>query len=143
MPRSARLAAVTAFLAAAGLAEGPVSAQERLDIAFPPGATGTTIEGTVRGHDYIDHVLTVRGGKTLRASIEVTGTNGHGSVYFNILPAGQDYGGLYTGHMDDDGRAEVTIPADGDWAIRVYLMGNDRDTGRMVDFALDVSAPPA
>ena len=40
--------------------------------------------------------------------------------------------------MDDDNRAEITVPSDGDWAIRVYLMGNDRDTGKTVGYSINV-----
>lgn len=118
-------------------------AQERVDIRFKPGATSTTINGTVRGDEYIDYVVNARGGQTMVVSLAVTGTNGHGSAYFNILPAGQDYGGPYTGSSDDDRRAEITVPHDGDWAIRVYLMGNDRDTGKTVGYSIDVYIAPS
>lgn len=67
-----------------------------------------------------------------------TGRNGKGAAYFNILPAGKDFGGLYTGQNELGKSAAVTLPEDGAWAIRVYRMGNDRDTGRTVDFSTDV-----
>ena len=120
----------------------PVFAQERVDIRFNPGATSTTINGAVRGNEYIDYVLGARRGQTLVVSLAVTGTNGNGSAYFNILPAGQDYGGPYIGSTDDDRRAEITVPYDGDWAIRVYLMGNDRDTDKTVGYSIDVYIAP-
>ncbi|MDU8911660.1 SH3 domain-containing protein [Aestuariicoccus sp. MJ-SS9] len=75
------------------------------------------------------------------ASLAVTGTNGNGSIYFNILPGGQDYPALFNGSMDGQ-RAEVTLPSSGDWAIRVYLMGNDRDAGKTVGFSIDVYIAP-
>jgi hypothetical protein len=118
-------------------------AQDRVDIRFKPGATSTTINGTIRGAEYIDYVLNARGGQKMVVSLTVTGTNGHGSAYFNILPAGKDYGGPYTGSSDDDRRAEITIPSDGDWAIRVYLMGNDRDTDKTVGYSIDVYIAPS
>jgi hypothetical protein len=121
----------------------PALAQERVDIRFKPGATSTTINGTVRGDEYIDYVVNARGGQKVVVSLAVTGTNGHGSAFFNILPAGQDYGGPYTGSSDDDRRAEITVPHDGDWAIRVYLMGNDRDTGKTVGYSIDVYIAPS
>jgi len=120
----------------------PATAQDRVDIRFKPGATSTTINGAVRGDEYIDYVLNARGGQKMVVSLAVTGTNGHGSAYFNILPAGKDYGGPYTGNNDDDNRAEITVPHDGDWAIRVYLMGNDRDTGKTVGYSIDVYIAP-
>jgi len=121
----------------------PALAQERVDIRFKPGATSTTINGTVRGDEYIDYVVNARGGQAMVVSLAVAGTNGHGSAYFNILPAGQDYGGPYTGSSDDDRRAEITVPHDGDWAIRVYLMGNDRDTGKTIGYSIDVYIAPS
>lgn len=125
------------------LAASPTLSQTSSNIAFAPGATSTTINGTIRGHEYIDYVLSARGGQTMVVSLAVTGTNGHGSAYFNILPAGQDYGGPYVGSTDDDSRAEVTIPSDGDWAIRVYLMGNDRDADKTVGYSIDVYIEPS
>jgi hypothetical protein len=124
------------------LASLSVQAQDRVPIQFQPGATSTTINGTVRGNHYIDYIVNARGGQTMVVSLAVTGTNGNGTAYFNILPAGQDYGGPYTGNMDDDNRAEVTVPSTGDWAIRVYLMGNDRDTDKTVGFSIDVYIAP-
>ncbi len=120
----------------------PALAQERVDVSFDRGASSTTINGTVRGNEYIDYVVNARGGQTMVVSLAVTGTNGNGSAYFNILPAGQDYGGPYTGSSDDDRRAEITVPSDGDWAIRVYLMGNDRDTDKTVGYSIDVYIAP-
>ncbi len=136
------LAALAVLTVALGAGASPAHAQDRVDIRFEPGATSTTINGTIRGDEYIDYVLNARGGQTMVVSLAVTGTNGNGSAFFNILPAGRDYGGPYTGSADDDRRAEVTVPYDGDWAIRVYLMGNDRDTGRTVGYSIDVYIAP-
>jgi hypothetical protein len=142
--RSPKSAWLSALLAAAGMIVLPSAfAQDRVDIRFKPGATSTTINGTIRGDEYIDYVLRARGGQKMVVSLAVTGTNGHGSAYFNILPAGKDYGGPYTGSSDDDRRAEITIPSDGDWAIRVYLMGNDRDADKTVGYSIDVYIAPS
>lgn len=150
MPRIENRSVGSRTLAALGLMAvllsfcvSPALAQERVDIRFKPGATSTTINGTVRGDEYIDYVVNARGGQAMVVSLGVTGTNGHGSAFFNILPAGQDYGGAYTGSSDDDRRAEITVPHDGDWAIRVYLMGNDRDTDKTVGYWIDVYIAPS
>ncbi|WP_245972068.1 SH3 domain-containing protein [Rhodovulum iodosum] len=128
---------------AASVAYAPSAlAQDRVDIRFEPGATSTAINGTVRGDEYIDYVVNARGGQTMVVSLAVTGTNGNGSAYFNILPAGQDYGGPFIGSSEGR-RAEITVPSDGDWAIRVYLMGNDRDTGKTVGYSMDVYIAPS
>jgi len=129
-------------IALAALASSSAHAQDQVPIQFQPGTTSTTINGSVRGNEYIDYILNAAGGQTMVVSLTVTGTNGNGSAYFNILPAGQDYGGPYIGSTDDDNRAEITVPETGDWAIRVYLMGNDRDADRTVGFSIDVSIAP-
>jgi hypothetical protein len=35
--------------------------------------------------------------------------------------------------------ASVQLPSNGDYTIRVYLMGDDRDSGRTVPFTLSVT----
>ena len=129
------------LFAAALLAAAHALAQERVDIRFRPGATDAEINGTIVGREYIDYVLTARAGQTMVVSLTVTGTNGTGSAYFNILPAGRDYPALFVG-SNEGRRAEVTLPSDGAWAIRVYLMGNDRDAGRTVGYSINVYIPP-
>jgi len=133
---------VFAIAALLSLAGTPGLAQQRVDIRFQPGATSTTINGTIVGRDYIDYVLRARGGQTMVVSLAVTGTNGNGSAYFNILPAGQDFPALFNG-SNGGRRAEVVLPSSGAWAIRVYLMGNDRDTRRTVGYSIDVYLSPA
>lgn len=137
------IAAALGF-AAAAFAGGMSSAlaQDSVRIQFQPGATSTTINGTIVGDEYIDYVVGARARQTMIVSLSVTGTNGNGSAFFNILPAGKDFPALYNGSTDEDRRAKVTIPKSGDWAIRVYLMGNDRDAGKTVGYSIDVDIPP-
>lgn len=132
------LAAVASFSVGAN----ELAAQEQARVQFEPGRTSATINDAVRGSAYRDYVVSAQCGQTMVVSLAVTGTNGNGSAFFNILPAGLDYDGLYVGSTDPDRRAEVTIPRDGDWVIRVYLMGNDRDTDRTVGYSIDVYITP-
>jgi len=120
----------------------PAQAQDSVRVQFQPGATGTTLNGTIVGREYRDYVLAAQAGQTMIVSLDVTATNGHGSAFFNILPAGQDFPALYNGSTDDDRRAEVELPETGDWAIRVYLMGNDRDADKTVGYSINVSIAP-
>jgi hypothetical protein len=129
--------AVAAF---GGLAS-PAMAQDQVPVEFRPGTSSTTLNGTIVGNEYRDYVLRAQAGQTMAVSLDVTATNGNGSAFFNILPAGQDFPALYNGSTDDDRRAEVALPETGDWAIRVYLMGNDRDADRTVSYSIDVSIP--
>lgn len=117
----------------------PASAQQSVEIQFPKGSYGTEISGTITGHEYVDYVLHARKGQHMTVSLRIDGTNGHGSAYFNILPAGKDYDGIFTGHTATERKASVTIPQDGGWAIRVYLMGNDKDAGKTVGYLINVA----
>jgi hypothetical protein len=129
------------LIAAAIFASSPAHAQTSVPVSFPAGASGTMVSGTITGDEYVDYVLRARAGQTLIAALRVTGTNGNGSAMFNVIPAGADFPAIYNGSTDDDTRAAVVLPEDGDWAIRVYLMGNDRDAGRTVGYSIDVSIP--
>jgi hypothetical protein len=121
---------------------GSTHAQTSVRVQFAPGTTGTVVNGTISGREYVDYVVGARAGQTMTVSLAVTATNGNGSVFYNILPAGQVFPALYNGSTDDDRRAEVTLPESGDWAIRVYLMGNDRDAGRTVGYSIDIFIAP-
>ena len=142
--RSRSQVATRWFLAAYAMiwmAATAVQAQNQVEIRFPQGATGTTINGTIVGDEYIDYVIDARAGQTMFATLYVTGTNGNGSAFFNVVPAGQNFPALYNGSTDDDRSAEVTFTENGRWAIRVYLMGNDADTGKTVGYSIDVLIP--
>lgn len=108
-------------------------------VHFPPGSSGTTLNGAVRGREYVDYVLGARAGQTMHATLRVIDTNGDGVIYFNILPPGSDNEAIYVGSMEDEPEADVRLPENGDYKIRVYLMGNDRDADKTVGYEIDVS----
>jgi hypothetical protein len=137
MRRSSALFAICAALPSIA------AAQETVPVRFEPGESGAVIEGTISGNGYVAYVLGARDGQRMQVTLEVTGTDGFGIVYFNILPPGDEYAAAYVGSMDDDTEADIVLTEDGDWTIRTYLMGNDRDTGKTVDYTLDVAIGPA
>ncbi|APH72653.1 hypothetical protein [Aquibium oceanicum] len=60
-------------------------------------------------------------------------------IYFNILPPGSDNEAIFVGSMEEKAEASVRLPTSGDYTIRVYLMGNDKDTDKTVGYRLDVA----
>ena len=46
---------------------------------------------------------------------------------------------IYVGHMEFNRSALVPLPSTGEYTIRVYLMGNDKDAGKYVKYNLDLS----
>ena len=121
------------------IAFAPVaSAQMTSEVQFQPGNYGTMVSGTVTGDEYFDYQLGAKTGQELFADLHVSDTNGNGVIYFNILPPGSDGVAIYNGSIDGN-TARITLPQDGAYTIRVYLMGNDRDTGKTVGYNLDLS----
>ncbi|MGI9369938.1 MAG: hypothetical protein ACR2O2_13970 [Ruegeria sp.] len=114
------------------------SAQMTADVKFQAGNFGTTVSGTITGDGYFDYRLGANAGQAMFAELNVSDTNGDGVIYFNILPPGSDGTAIYIGSIDGN-TARIELPKNGDYTIRVYLMGNDRDTGKTVGYNLDLS----
>ena len=106
---------------------------------FPAGSYGTMLEGAIRGDEYFDYSLRASAGQTLYLDLRVDGTNGNGTIYFNVLPPGSTGEAIYNSSMDGNSGVQVSLPDSGAYVIRLYLMGNDRDTGKTVGYDLDVS----
>ncbi|UMA63939.1 hypothetical protein LVO79_12985 [Roseivivax marinus] len=114
------------------------SAQSRSEVRFEPGNYGAMVEGQITGHDYADYTVAARGGQELFAEIDVVESDGYGTVYFNILPPGSDDVAIWIGSTEGD-TARIELPEDGTYTLRVYQMGNDRDSGATTSFRLDLS----
>lgn len=117
---------------------GPVAAQRSADVQFKAGNYGTMLSGTITGNEYFDYKLRAKAGQEMYVSLSVTGTNGDGSAYFNILPPGSEGVAIYNSSTGDQA-ATVKLPKSGEYSIRVYLMGNDNDAGKTVGYNVDVS----
>jgi len=115
------------------LMSGIVLAQSSKRVKFAAGNDNAAVESSVTGNDYKDYVLGAAAGQTMGVSLITDGT-----AYFNILPPGSDGEAIYIGSMDGND-ASVELPAAGDYTIRVYLMGNDRDSGATVPFTLSMT----
>jgi hypothetical protein len=126
---------------AAGLTSAMTSAfaQETSRVHFAAGNDNAAINGTITGRDYVDYLLGARAGQRMAVALSVTGTNGSGSAYFNILPPGSDGAAIFNSSMSVNNFGEVQLPVTGDYTVRVYLMGNDYDAGKTVGYTLSVT----
>ena len=130
-----RVAAVAVLIG--GLA-APLLAQESAEVQFETGNYGTMVEGSITGQAYFDHTLRAGAGQEMFVDLAVTDTDGNGSINFNILPPGSDDVAIFIGSVEGS-TARIELPEDGLYTIRTYLMGNDEDTGKRVDYRLDIS----
>jgi len=131
MRRIIRLGAVaTLLLVPVASVSGQGIRQER--VAFKAGTSSATIKGSIKGDESVDYVLGARRDQTM----SVTLTTSNGSNYFNVLPPGSEeaiaigstIGTRWTG----------TLPADGDYRIRLYLMRNAARRNEQAAYTLSV-----
>ncbi len=128
--------ALTLILFVAGLAS-PLHAQTSIPVQFESGADSAKLSGSIIGDEYVDYVLGASAGQMMNVGLAVEGSNGSGTVYFNILPPGSDGVAIYNGSINGND-AFVELPDSGDYRIRVYHMGNDRDAGKTSGFVIGV-----
>ena len=107
-------------------------------VKFRPGEYGTMLEGAIRGLNSYDYRLDASAGQRLFVELTVDGTDGDGTIYFNIIPPGETDVAMFVGSRDGT-TADVRLPKTGPYVIRLYLMGNDKDADKIVGYKLDVS----
>ena len=118
-----------ALAAALTVAALPAVAQMTAEVKFQPGNYGSMVSGTITGDEYFDYVLGAKGGQELFAELQAE-VDALMADYYGVA--------IYNGSVNGN-TARITLPEDGDYTIRVYLMGNDRDTGKTVGYNLDLS----
>jgi hypothetical protein len=113
-------AAATAAFLLMPVAYAPASAATDIrteQVQFPKGASSTVIQGTVQGRGTVDYRVRASAGQTLIVSLESAST-----TYFNINPPGSD-ASMFIGSTSGN-TFEGILPTDGDYTVRVYLLGN-------------------
>ena len=97
---------------------------EPLRIEFKPGATSTTVSGSVRNSEEFEYVLAAKKGQHL--TIKITSTPVKSSV-FQILGEDNDTLGL---EHDANFDVSLTLPKDGDYFINVSRPTSTKGTSR-------------
>ncbi len=111
----------------------PAAAQEVTRVTFDRGADTAAFEGKLTGAGYVDYILGARADQTMYVAFDA-----HGSAAFDVLPPGGAGNVVYNGAIDGND-ATIRLRADGDYAIRIYLTGNDRETGATVPYVFTVT----
>ena len=103
---------ITSFVAPARAADGI----ETKRVQFARGASSATLKGALKGDAIHDYVLGAKAGQTMQVTLETSST----SAYFNVLPPGSE-AAIFIGSTSGN-EWSGTLPADGDYRVRVYLM---------------------
>ena len=124
------------LLAGALFTGAALNAEAATQISFAKGKSSASVSGKIKGNEDIDYLIRARSGQTLTVDFKAS----KGAAYFNVLPPGSTGEAIFVGSNDGD-HFTTTLPSDGDYTIRVYLMGGAKDSGKPVSFTLKVSIP--
>ncbi len=105
-------------------------------VMFAKGKSSAAIKGTVKGSDDIDYVLRAKAGQTLNVDLKAS----KGAAFFNVMPPNSTYEALFVG-SNEGNHYSGTLPSDGEYIIRIYLMGNAKDSGKPVSYTINVGIP--
>jgi hypothetical protein len=127
----ASLAAAALCLISSGLAQVQDIRTER--VRFPPGATGTTIEGRITGYEIVDYKLGARAGQTMTVKMTTDG----GANHFNLMAPGETEVAFFNGSLGDNAYTG-RLPESGDYTIRLYQMRSAARRGATANYTLTV-----
>ncbi len=102
----------SANLSSFAMAQAPIVT----DVAFPKGASSTTISGSIKGYETRDYVVRASAGQTMK--VDMTGAS---ILYFNVLPPGSNDVAIFVGSTSGNNFAG-TLSQSGAYKIRVYQM---------------------
>ncbi|HQR12377.1 MAG TPA: hypothetical protein PLW68_13715 [Casimicrobiaceae bacterium] len=114
------------MVAASGIETRPVH--------FAKGASSATFKGTLKGDQTIDYTLRARAGQTMTVTMKTS----NNANYFNVLPPGSKDVAIFVGSTGGN-EWTGTLEADGDYAIRVYLMRSAARRNEVANYTLNVA----
>jgi hypothetical protein len=101
-------------------------------VRFKTGSAQAIIKNRIKGYEVVDYLLGAQAGQTMSVHLKTS----NGANYFNVVPPGSNaaiamgeiLGNQWTG----------TLPADGDYTVRVYLMRSAARRNETANFTLTV-----
>lgn len=100
-------------------------------VQFQKGTSGATVKGSIKGRQVIDYRVRAVAGQNMDVTLKASKT----SAYFNVLAT--DNAPLFVGSVSGN-QFSGLLPKDGEYTIRVYLMGNAASSNQSADFTLDI-----
>jgi len=101
-------------------------------VQFAKGASSAVIKGRLKGDADVDYVVRAAAGQTLSVTLQETNPQN----YFNVLPPGSKGGAMFVGDTGED--YSRTLPTDGDYVVRVYLMRPAARRGETSDYTVTI-----
>jgi hypothetical protein len=101
-------------------------------VQFKKGASTATIKGSIKGYETVDYLLGAKAGQTMQVALQ---TN-NGANYFNVLPPGSDAAIAIGSNLGN--KWTGTLPVDGEYTVRVYLMRSAARRNEAASYTLTV-----
>lgn len=132
---SIRAIGLVAAIILAGISSTPVSAEDirKEPVRFHAGASSAEIKGSIKGDETVDYLLSAKAGQTMHVSMKTD----NGASYFNVLPPKSDAAIANGSTLGNDWTG--TLPVDGEYTIRVYLMRSAARRDEKAAYTLSVS----
>jgi hypothetical protein len=126
---------VCGVLAQSAWAEDGIRTQR---VQFAKGANSAHVNGTIKGSQTVDYVLHASQGQYMNVSMATDNT----ASYFNILAPGETEVAFFNGSVSEN-QYEGTLPATGDYKVRVYMMRSAARRNEVANYRLEmiVSGP--
>jgi len=101
-------------------------------VQFKKGTDEATIKSRIKGYEIVDYRLGAKAGQIMRVTLQTK----NGANYFNVLPPGSDAAIAIGSNLGN--KWTGTLPVDGDYTIRVYLMRSAARRNETANYTLSV-----
>jgi hypothetical protein len=122
---SALVATAWGALAADGIESRPLQ--------FAKGSSSATVRGSLAGDKTVDYKLRAQAGQAMSVTLKTS----NAANYFNVLPPDSKDVAIFVGSTSGNEWTGV-LPADGEYAIRVYLMRSAARRHEAANYTLTV-----
>ena len=102
-------------------------------VHFQRGANSAVVEASIKGYETVDYVLGARAGQYMNVSLATK----HGATYFNLLAPGENEVAMFNGSVSQN-QYEGTLPSNGDYKIRVYMMRSAARRNEVAHYRLEM-----
>lgn len=114
------------------------AAVETQSLQFDSGKQSATVNGRLKGDQTIDYSLQAKAGQTMSVTFKPSNPR----AYFNILPPGSTGDAIFIGSTS--GNEWIgTLPTDGEYKVRTYLMRSAARRNETAKFTLTVGVTGA
>lgn len=103
-------------------------------VQFAAGSSAATLKGALVGYKTIDYRLGAKAGQTMTVTLKTT----NGANYFNLIAPGEKDVAFFIGSSSGN-HFHGSLPADGDYTVRVYLMRSAARRNEKANYTLTLS----